>query len=127
MQGYVGIDTTLLPVPDKMPLLLQVQVHCLTGHDDTVCSILSQGTDPQVFYWLSPQLETPVSFLMTVEDHGYACQPASWAQTHLFLHFFCFTMVVMDRPQTLCGSKHSLRLTSVIKTRLPVGHNWLAR
>jgi len=26
----------------------KVQVHCLTGHDDTVCSILSQGTDPQV-------------------------------------------------------------------------------
>lgn len=26
----------------------RMQVHCLTGHDDTVCSILSQGTDPQV-------------------------------------------------------------------------------
>ena len=25
----------------------KVQVHCLTGHDDTVCSILSQPTDPQ--------------------------------------------------------------------------------
>ena len=26
----------------------QVQVHCLTGHDDTVASILTQSTDPQV-------------------------------------------------------------------------------
>ena len=26
----------------------KVQVHCLSGHDDTVCSILSQGVDPQV-------------------------------------------------------------------------------
>ena len=26
----------------------KVQIHCLTGHDDTVCSILSQPTDPQV-------------------------------------------------------------------------------
>ena len=26
----------------------KVQVHCLTGHDDTVCSILTQSTDPQV-------------------------------------------------------------------------------
>ena len=25
----------------------KVQVHCLSGHDDTVCSILSQGVDPQ--------------------------------------------------------------------------------
>ena len=26
----------------------KVQAHVLTGHDDTVCSILSQPTDPQV-------------------------------------------------------------------------------
>jgi hypothetical protein len=26
----------------------QVQVHCLSGHDDTVASILTQATDPQV-------------------------------------------------------------------------------
>lgn len=26
----------------------KVQVHCLSGHDQTVCSILSQATDPQV-------------------------------------------------------------------------------
>ena len=25
----------------------KVQVHCLSGHDDTVCSILAQGVDPQ--------------------------------------------------------------------------------
>ena len=25
----------------------RMQVHCLTGHDDTVCSILTQSTDPQ--------------------------------------------------------------------------------
>jgi len=24
-----------------------MQVHCLTGHDDNVCSIISQATDPQ--------------------------------------------------------------------------------
>ena len=35
----------------------KVQVHCLTGHDDTVCSILSQGTDPQVTLHTIPQLE----------------------------------------------------------------------
>jgi pleiotropic regulator 1 len=26
----------------------KVQIHCLSGHDETVCSILTQGTDPQV-------------------------------------------------------------------------------
>ena len=26
----------------------KAQVHVLTGHDNTVCSILTQGTDPQV-------------------------------------------------------------------------------
>lgn len=25
-----------------------LQVHCLSGHDETVASILTQGTDPQV-------------------------------------------------------------------------------
>lgn len=34
----------------------KVQVHCLTGHDDTVCSILSQATDPQVCPPSLPQL-----------------------------------------------------------------------
>ena len=29
----------------------KVQAHVLTGHDDTVCSILSQPTDPQVLCW----------------------------------------------------------------------------
>ena len=33
---------------DVLYILLQVQVHCLTGHDDTVASILTQSTDPQV-------------------------------------------------------------------------------
>ncbi len=26
----------------------KVQVHCLSGHDNTVCSILTEPTDPQV-------------------------------------------------------------------------------
>ena len=26
----------------------KVQAHCLSGHDDTVASILAQSTDPQV-------------------------------------------------------------------------------
>ena len=26
----------------------KVQVHCLTGHENTVCSILTQPVDPQV-------------------------------------------------------------------------------
>lgn len=33
----------------------KVQIHCLSGHDDTVCSILSQPTDPQVPYRRLPE------------------------------------------------------------------------
>lgn len=34
---------------------MQVQVHCLTGHEDTVASILTQSTDPQVSPLVNPQ------------------------------------------------------------------------
>ncbi len=37
----------------------KVQVHCLSGHDDTVCSILSQGVDPQARPALSPRNPPP--------------------------------------------------------------------
>lgn len=36
----------------------KVQAHVLSGHDDTVCSILSQASDPQVtFCCVMPQQE----------------------------------------------------------------------
>lgn len=35
----------------------QVQVHCLSGHDDTVASILTQATDPQVCIAISIVLQ----------------------------------------------------------------------
>lgn len=33
----------------------KVQVHCLSGHDNTVCSILTEPTDPQVGGWVGGQ------------------------------------------------------------------------
>eukprot|EP00955_Chlamydomonas_euryale_P101057 365321-Chlamydomonas_euryale.AAC.24 len=34
--------------PPPRPRCCRVQVHCLSGHEQTVCSILTQPTDPQV-------------------------------------------------------------------------------
>ncbi len=42
-------------------------MHCLTGHDDTVASILTQSTDPQVT--LSPGAH-PVSLLSGWDKEG---------------------------------------------------------
>ena len=41
----------------------KVQAHALTGHEDTVCSILSQGSDPQVrlmLEWRNDQCQRPM-------------------------------------------------------------------
>lgn len=50
--GCVGMELELwqeccAPATELQCGVRRMQVHCLTGHDDTVCSILTQSTDPQ--------------------------------------------------------------------------------
>ena len=46
----------------------QVQVHCLTGHDDTVASILTQSTDPQVTSLSYPALWHALALISVAYD-----------------------------------------------------------
>ena len=67
----------------------KVQAHVLTGHDDTVCSILSQGSDPQV------------RFVLLCEFHLF------WVIWVLFFLAFIFRhdrkrMVVLHTWPTAC-------------------------
>lgn len=79
----------------------KVQVHCLSGHDDTVCSILSQGVDPQA---RRPLLCAPaqharcVAKLAFASKHDVRMKPDS-ANDVCTLAYYLF-----DMPARACTS-----------------------
>lgn len=48
----------------------KVQAHVLSGHEDTVCSILSQGSDPQASHLSMGQNADAMSLRLQKQTHS---------------------------------------------------------